>query len=297
MIIITDKYGQLGNRLIRSAHLIAAAKEHGTCLMDPMFAPYASYFKSTRNSVFCRYPVRKSLRSSEKPSRLWQRRLAYHLTRESARMTQKLTGPRLASRFIHLQDGEVYDLNGSDFRTRLESSAPLWLSGFWFRSETLLQTHQNEVRRHFRISSKHQAPVDRRIAEARQSGDRLVGIHIRHGDYQTWQGGRYFFPVSKYVQWMRSICEQLGGKTQFLVCGNADLDPDQFAGLNVHFGPGHMVEDLYALAATDWLVGPPSTFSLWASFYGNVPLTILESADQTIDANSDITSTELVHAA
>ena len=35
---------------------------------------------------------------------------------------------------------------------------------------------------------------------------------------------------------------------------------------------GVAVEDLYALAGCDLLIGPPSTFTQWASFYGKVPL-------------------------
>jgi hypothetical protein len=41
---------------------------------------------------------------------------------------------------------------------------------------------------------------------------------------------------------------------------------------------GSAVEDLYSLARCDYLLGPPSTFSLWASFYGNVPLHQMASA-------------------
>jgi hypothetical protein len=37
-------------------------------------------------------------------------------------------------------------------------------------------------------------------------------------------------------------------------------------------GTGHLIEDLYSLAQCDFLAGPPSTFTLWASFYGKVPL-------------------------
>ena len=29
---------------------------------------------------------------------------------------------------------------------------------------------------------------------------------------------------------------------------------------------------MYSLAECDYIVGPPSTFSTWASFYGNVPI-------------------------
>ena len=32
------------------------------------------------------------------------------------------------------------------------------------------------------------------------------------------------------------------------------------------------VGDLYALARCDYIMGPPSTYTQWASFYGNAPL-------------------------
>jgi hypothetical protein len=37
---------------------------------------------------------------------------------------------------------------------------------------------------------------------------------------------------------------------------------------------------MYALASCDYIVGPPSTFSLWASFYGQVPLCFLQKPDE-----------------
>jgi len=37
-----------------------------------------------------------------------------------------------------------------------------------------------------------------------------------------------------------------------------------------------MVEDLYALAECDYIIGPPSTYTLWASFYGDTPLWFME---------------------
>jgi hypothetical protein len=46
---------------------------------------------------------------------------------------------------------------------------------------------------------------------------------------------------------------------------------EPFAGLDVHHGPGEPVEDLHALSLCDRLVGPPSTYSAWASFMNAVP--------------------------
>ncbi|MGB7324862.1 MAG: hypothetical protein WBD31_08310, partial [Rubripirellula sp.] len=41
MIVIARNFGQLGNRLLLSANLIAAAREHGVQLLNPSFAGYA----------------------------------------------------------------------------------------------------------------------------------------------------------------------------------------------------------------------------------------------------------------
>ena len=51
--------------------------------------------------------------------------------------------------------------------------------------------------------------------------------------------------------------------------------PDQKTGCFVLMdwtpGPGTEIGDLYSLAACDYIIGPPSTYTQWASFYGQVP--------------------------
>ena len=63
-----------------------------------------------------------------------------------------------------------------------------------------------------------------------------------------------------------------GRKVAFLICSNEPRQPEEFAGLTVDFGPNTAVGDLYALAGCDYIVGPLSSFTQWASFYGNKPL-------------------------
>lgn len=40
-----------------------------------------------------------------------------------------------------------------------------------------------------------------------------------------------------------------------------------------------MAEDLFSLSKADYIIGPPSTFSAWASLYGTVPLYFIESSN------------------
>ena len=158
--------------------------------------------------------------------------------------------------------------------------------GWLFRSERLFQKHAEKVREHFRIAEQHQANVDRLLVSLRDRADVVVGVHLRQGDYATFMDGKYFFTVTQYASMMQRLVEQLSPqRVAFLVCGNATLNPRDFAGLPVRFGSGQIIEDLYALAGVDLLVGPPSTFAGWASFYGHVPLHMLESIDEPVDVS------------
>jgi hypothetical protein len=105
----------------------------------------------------------------------------------------------------------------------------------------------------------------------------LCGIHIRLGDYQHHNSGSWFYSIEQYATKMREFCELFGnGKpVRFLVCSNETLHLDAFRGLTVTFGSGQFMEDLMTLGQCDYILGAPSTYSAWASFYGDVPLRFL----------------------
>jgi len=86
---------------------------------------------------------------------------------------------------------------------------------------------------------------------------------------------------------MRDIADQMAGKrVTFLVCSNVKVNQDAFGDLRVRMGPGHIIQDMYSMAKADLLIGPPSTYTAWASFYGNVPLVMMQTADQPIDLSA-----------
>lgn len=83
---------------------------------------------------------------------------------------------------------------------------------------------------------------------------------------------------------MHELAEQFPAcKVSFLVCSNEQLGKHEFPGLSLGFGPGFPVEDLYALANCDYVFGPPSTYSQWASFYGDTPLLHLDDSNGRIE--------------
>lgn len=281
MMIITRKIGQLGNRLLLSAHLIAAAREYEVPLLNPALDEYAHYFSSTRGSLWCEFPATSEPRLLASP---WKRSLLYRGVYLAARTMSHLGMTRFPARVVRIGHDGYFDLASESFKKMVRSSRPLLLSGWLFRSQSLLQKHAEAVRDYFQIIPEHQQNIDQVIQQARQDGDKLVGIHIRHGDYAKWRNGKYFYTIDQYRQAMHRIAHQLGPRrVSFFVCSNVKLGKEDFSGLKVHFGTGQQLEDMYAFAKTDWLVGPPSTYTGWASFYGDVPLTYMHHKDQAFD--------------
>ena len=294
MIIIARNFGQLGNRLILSAHLIAAAREYNVTLANPCFAEYADFFESTAHDLWCRYPalpaaVSTSLRaplarSSTAPSPAARRHLARSVYL-AARSACHLRLTRWPANVIRLKSNQVCDLREPSFAEKARSSRLLLLLGWQFRSDSLMQQHADAIRDHFRPMPHHRQNVRQVIDPLRGEADVIVGVHVRHGDYANFQNGRYYYSVAQYASAMRRIADQLPGKrVSFLVCGNGVMTRRDFGELDVHFGPGHMVEDMYAFAETDLIIGPPSTFTGWAAFYGQTRRLVMETADANLDA-------------
>jgi hypothetical protein len=74
-----------------------------------------------------------------------------------------------------------------------------------------------------------------------------------------------------------------GRKVAFFVCSDEPRSADEFPGLAVGLGAGSPLGDLCALARCNYIFGPQSTFTQWASFYGNKPLLLLQDASDRVE--------------
>lgn len=282
MIVIARKYGQLGNRLFLFAHLIAAARHYGVELRNPCFGDYAHLFPSTHHDLWCRYIPDRPCETPPAiaPSRLSRDVLMSSLA-ASAKLLHGIGLRRFPAQVIRLRSGEECDLLGDRFGDAVASGRPVLVQGWLFRSGPLMQLHADAIREFFRLHADRQTNIRRVIASARRDCDLLIGVHVRRGDYATFQGGQYFFDDTTYATWMQQICDQFPDRrVRFLVCSHETLDETKYRGLNLSRGPGSAVEDMYALAETDWMIGPPSTFTAWAAFMGNKERLELHAATQ-----------------
>ena len=130
------------------------------------------------------------------------------------------------------------------------------------------------------------API---LAEATKGSCRL-GVHIRRGDYAIWNDGKYFFSDEVFLKLIKEFVTQ-HPDTSVFICGNdTSLDKGRYQkelkGTHVIFPKGNAAEDLYVLSECNYLIGPPSTFSLTASMYHDTPLYWIKDAEAPLTESS-----------
>jgi hypothetical protein len=277
MLIIADKPGQLGNMLFLFSHFIARARESGFAVSNPAFENYARYFPSTRDDLFCRYPARRSALAGSPAAR----RLLYRASNFAARALTKLGGSLPRARAYTLRDWEeVFPLDDPNFIASARRHRLAFVRGWLFRDQAAFEKHAAAIRDFFQPLAEHRENVAALIARARANADVLVGVHIRHGIINFANARHYWNPPEKYAEWMSQI-ERLfpERRVAFLICSDVKQDPQVFSRFRTSFGNDHIIEDMYSFAACDYIFGPPSTYTMWASFYGEVPLRLVTSSD------------------
>lgn len=157
--------------------------------------------------------------------------------------------------------------------------------GWQTRTDTrFLQQTLPQLKHIFRPKDEIMSKAKGLISEINNEADVVVGVHIRRGDYATWNDGQFFYSLEEYHQFMLRVQQLYKDKNvSFFISSNEDFSLDIFEGCKCQrFGkePSGAILDLYTLSLCDRIIGPFSSYSRWASFIGEVPLCFLETKDQ-----------------
>lgn len=284
MLINASNPGQLGNRLQKFAHLIAFSITNNQKVINLGFTEYADLFENTSQDILCRYPPKRSV-------------LKFHFLRTSlSRFSRFLVRRKILEKFGGKKIEVVYAypftkkpkiefrLDNPEFLASVNNKRIIFTWGYHFVDYVNLLKHSDRIREYFTPQSIHLANINALIEKARGTCEILVGVHIRHTDFKRYKDGKFYYDVDEYVDLMKKM-EKLfpAKKVGFLVCSDELQDIKRFEPLKVTFGTNHIIEDMYSLARCDYIIGPWSTYSKWASFYGNVPIYNID------DVNLDFT--------
>lgn len=140
------------------------------------------------------------------------------------------------------------------------------VSDWTYRDAAALEKHADFIRAFFQ--PRNGADAKETWRGIRGGGETVVGVHVRRGDYKDFEGGRYYYEDDVYERNKKAVGDGIvsSGKTPKFV-----MFPFRSA-----------VEDQWMMSQCDYLMGPPSTFTMWASFMGNVPLGIIRDRSHTL---------------
>ena len=282
MVINNYKGGQLANRIYAFSHFIVNSIEHDYQLFNPEFDEYIPYFEATSKNYFDGLPISVTLFNNYFADRIFS-----ILFRLWADITYKIF--TRCPFYILYRLFKTYDKKNINFNLNnpvfvQEAKLKRVIAEGWvFRDHRNFIKYADTLRRFFAPVEKYRVMVDELMSATKKEADVIIGVHIRRGDYNRYNGGIWFFTDDVYADKMKQVQQQMmkKGKTcAFLICSNEEIIASNFPNLlKVFTGKRHFIVDLYSLAQCDGIIGAPSTFSQWASFYGKVPLSFILHKD------------------
>jgi hypothetical protein len=268
-VIYTHGGGRLGNQLLRAAHFQAYLHNAITSVevVNLGLASYAQPLTDKNDSFWIQSSdgIRgvKFIGISASDSRM---KMVQHYIRRYHE--KKMFGYRLWHNF-----DEQSMARGGARESLVHRQLPRrLLCGWAFNQIDLLEKHYECIQEQFRIALNRCAGG---ISE------KLIGIHIRHGDYKSWEGGRFYYTLDKYAKWIEQITERFGAGCTYAIVSdfNAKEKLAIPCGFDFRFSVDGATEidDFITLSNCSVVVGPPSTFSTMAAFLGGAEYILLES--------------------
>lgn len=249
MVILNHNLGRLANQLWQYVSVYAYALENGFEVENLAFFEYRKFYPNLPPSRLS--SVLEPLNAfSCKLSPKYGRYITYALIAPFAKLLQSLP-----------------------------SRNTEYITDWTFRSPANTRRHRKEICRLFTPDNTITARNENEIQVLRKKYDKVVGVHIRRGDYQTENWKRLLFTdarVSRILDQYLEFVKLPAIKVCFLICSDGKTEPGAYGNKRVVLSRGNAIEDLYKLSLTDAIIGSDSTFGAFASFYGDKPYIVLD---------------------
>jgi hypothetical protein len=282
-VLVNYRCGQLANRMFHFSYFIANSIKYKYKLVYPCFGEYLQYFDCSQKANLFGGMVTCEMVSGgvDRYIRKILQIIGSVLAKLGIQNNRLFEYHNIVNEYD--SKNKEFDLNDSTF-VRAARSKFVIASGWRYRDYTNFERYSDEIRKIFTPKEVYMNSVDRVVDDCKQKGNIIVGVHIRGGDYRTYLGGRFFYENQVYRDKMLEMQELLKekGECVFLICSNEPVKIEDFEGMQIVTEARHFIVDLFSLSKCDYIIGPPSTFSWWASFYGSVPVIFLEKPNQRI---------------
>ena len=132
MIIISNKYGFLANRMLVFAHFMAFALENDISLYNPAFDEYSTFFTGSQKGLLIKN--RKFYSFFDKTA--YKKNIAFRISRKLSQYLPILPIPKKLSSTVMLKSDEFFfSLDDEKNIDLLKNSYFTWVSGWLFRGK------------------------------------------------------------------------------------------------------------------------------------------------------------------
>ena len=272
----------LANRMWQFAYFLAFAMEHKITLINSSFAEHAEHFEGTRQNLFCSFPQIRIpfaininwLNRIFKIS-LWFKRISKSLRHRMPILNNIFSFISIKEKYFNLDKKENYEL--------ITKYKIVFIEGWKIRCNRTLIRHNHAVKKYFMPRNKNIKNVESILKPIKKKHNILIGLHIRRGDYNEF-APQYYFTYEDYVLFIMKIIKYFKDENNiaFIICSDENIDQALFEQFPCYYSTGHYIEDMYILSKCNYIFGVSSTFSIWASFFGEVPLYLIDNKDLNI---------------
>lgn len=260
--VFYDTPGQMCNRFWSYIDSIGWAIENKKCVYVLFWDPSLKDFDNLANNPFIKFPFY----SKALFKYIDENKYLYLLKRIITCRYSKLIYKRLIHRFIIAQRSYNFHNDHYFYPKQLEKIKQIYIP------------NKNIV-----------SKINELFSQNKKRGDMIVGVHVRRGDYVNWRDGKYFYSQEEYDAFMSHV-ETLFPENNIMFYIATNDTTTKKALLRKHNvineECGTAAEDLYALSQCDLIIGPPSSFSRWASLMGNVPIYLIWDKHHEISRTS-----------
>lgn len=174
----------------------------------------------------------------------------------------------------------------------METHRHFVVSGWFARFYEEFLEYRDEICDLFQLREEYAEPLRKRMETAMSgtSTDTLrLGLHIRRGDYKDFYAGKFFYDDATYAAYVMEYARQNAAKdiVIFISTNDKEVSPNHFETLCqscqniikfIVMPENNPAQDMIMLSKCDAIIGPPSTFSLTACMYHDIPLCWMEEA-------------------
>lgn len=276
IIILKHSRGELANQLWNYVSIYAYSLEIKVSIKNPSFFEYHSYFRFIENesiiTKFLSYWFRGTIsRRSGLRNRFWRNTYTIYTGIIKLFVSRNIISSEN-------KENQVVYLPPTTRLLSLENKKRNYFIGWLFRNPVGLKKFRSEIISTFMPNEIIENKINDIVQPLRQKYERIVGIHVRQSDYNTFKGGAYFIDQTR----VREIINEFminnsinKDRVVFLITSDGLIDENVFHDVNTYISRENAITDLFLLSSTDTVIGSDSSFGAFAAWYGNVPHIIM----------------------